>query len=191
MFIAAACIAAVIGLMLAGGGLRTRPEKSNVPGTSQVGPADSDRASAAQPANPADEETENSIARQSPRHAVGEVEKNRLQQEQRKLESRRQQLQSQLGSLLRYEDAQLVVYAAGLDLPANTVREIHPKYMEAERHLADLKIAGLGDPHPTVKAQKEKFDELKRELDEGVVKLRESLTAQLKLLEDSPPQAKD
>ncbi len=100
-------------------------------------------------------------------------------------------LQSQLGSLLKYEDSQLAVYAAGLELPDNTVREIHPKYTEAKRKHGELKLAGMGDAHPTVKAQKETLDELKRELDEGVANLRESLTAQLKLLEDRPLKAKD
>lgn len=39
--------------------------------------------------------------------------------------------------------------------------------------------------------QKNDLDELMHELDEGVVKLRESLTAQLKALEDGSPNARD
>jgi hypothetical protein len=193
IFFAAAGIAAVIGLML-GGGRRMKPGKSNVAGNTHVGPAGLDRTGAnfeLQPANPTDSGPENPGARESSRHAVGEVQKNLLQQERRKIETKAQ-LQSQLGSLLKYDDAQLVVYAAGLELPDNSVQVIYPKYLEAKRKLEDLKKnGGLGEVHPTVKAQKEKLDELKRELDVGLVNLRESLTAQLKLLEDRPPTAKD
>lgn len=193
MLFTAAGIAAVIGLM-SGGGVRTTLGKSTEAGNTRGGSAGLDRPSGTnsnrQPANPADDETENSGPRQSSRHATGDVEKNRLQQEQRKL-AEKIQLQSQLDSLLKYDDAQLAVYAAGLDLPGNTVREIHPRYLEAKRHHEDLKKRGLGDVHPTVKAQKATLDELGRELDEGVVSLREALTAQLKALEDRPPKATD
>lgn len=193
MFFAVAGIAAVIGLMF-GGGARKKPGRSNEANNTQVGPAGFDRMSGAnskrQPANPPGDGADDSGARESSRHAVGEVERNRLQQERRQMETK-MQLQAQLGSLLKYDDAQLAVYAAGLDLPDNAVREIHPKYMEAERKLEELKIAGMDDAHPTVEIQKEKLDELKRELDDGVVSLRKLLTAQLKLLEDRPPKATD
>jgi succinoglycan biosynthesis transport protein ExoP len=102
---------------------------------------------------------------------------NQLEQEKRKLES-------QIGSLLKYDSDQLMVYASGLDLPDNIIRNLYPQYLEAKRQLDGLKINGLGAKHPTVLAAVDQIENMKRQLNEGVVNLRATLTAQLDLAAD-------
>ena len=102
---------------------------------------------------------------------------NQLEQEKRKLES-------QISSLLKYDSDQLMVYAAGLDLPDNIIRNLYPQYLEGKRQLDGLRINGLGAKHPTVLAAVEQINNMKRQLDEGVVNLRATLTAQLDLATD-------
>ncbi len=102
---------------------------------------------------------------------------NELEQEKRKLES-------QISSLLKYDSDQLMVYAAGLDLPDNIIRNLYPQYLEGKRQLDGLRINGLGAKHPTVLAANDQIQNMKRQLDEGVVNLRATLTAQLDLAAD-------
>lgn len=102
---------------------------------------------------------------------------NELEQEKRKLES-------QISSLLKYDSDQLMVYAAGLDLPDNIIRNLYPLYLESKRQLDGLRINGLGARHPTVLAANDQIQNMKRQLDEGVVNLRATLTAQLDLAAD-------
>ncbi|MBU6170473.1 MAG: polysaccharide biosynthesis tyrosine autokinase [Verrucomicrobia bacterium] len=102
---------------------------------------------------------------------------NELEQEKRKLES-------QINSLLKYDSDQLMVYAAGLDLPDNIIRNLYPLYLEAKRQLDGYRINGLGARHPTVMAAVDQIENMKRQLDEGVVNLRATLTAQLDLAAD-------
>jgi capsular exopolysaccharide synthesis family protein len=102
---------------------------------------------------------------------------NQLEQEKRKLES-------QISSLLKYDSEQLMVYAAGLDLPDNIIRSLYPQYLEGKRQLDGLRINGLGAKHPTVLAANDQIQNMKRQLDEGVVNLRATLTAQLDLAAD-------
>lgn len=95
------------------------------------------------------------------------------------------QLEGQINSLLKYDSDQLMSYAAGLDLPDNVIRNIHPLYLETKRHLEDLKIKGLGENHPTVKATVSQIAGMKHQLDEGVVTLREILKAKLDMASDA------
>jgi capsular exopolysaccharide synthesis family protein len=97
------------------------------------------------------------------------------------LEQEKLQLESQIQSLLKFDSDQLMNYAAGLNLPENIIRTLLPQYMEAVRMLDTFKTQGLGENHPTVKAQAENIENMKRQLDEGVVNLRETLQAQLDL----------
>ncbi|MFC7339301.1 GumC family protein [Haloferula chungangensis] len=90
-------------------------------------------------------------------------------------------LESQIETLLKYDGDQLMTYAAGLQLPENIIRTLHPQYLEAKRTLTSLQLAGLGDAHPSVTQQKEKVDGMRRDLDEGIIALRETLRAQLEL----------
>ena len=106
------------------------------------------------------------------------------------LEQETMQLESQISSLLKYENDQLMVYAAGLDLPDNIIRNLYPQYMQAKRDLEGLRINGLGADHPSVRAGIERIDAMKKQLDEGVVNLRATLTAKLDLARESLKQAK-
>lgn len=110
----------------------------------------------------------------------GEAAKNVLQ-EFEKLNAERIQLRSQIENLLKYENDELLVYAAGLDLPDNIVRKMLPKYQEAKRNLETLKTNGMGADHPTVMAAAKELETMKTQLDEGAVQLREILSAQLEL----------
>ncbi len=98
-----------------------------------------------------------------------------------KLEQEKMQLESQISSLLKYDSDQLMVYAGGLDLPDNIIKNLYPLYQAAKREIDGLKTNGLGDRHPTVLAANEQIANMKRQLDEGVVNLRETLKVQLDL----------
>jgi capsular exopolysaccharide synthesis family protein len=97
------------------------------------------------------------------------------------IEQEKLQLESQISSLLKYDSDQLMVYAGGLNLPDNIIRTLYPQYQEAKRHLDGLKISGLGDRHPSVLVALDQIENMKRQLDEGVVNLRATLQAQLDL----------
>ncbi len=97
------------------------------------------------------------------------------------LQQQKLQLESQISSLLKYDSDQLMVYASGLDLPDNIIRALYPQYLEYKRQLDGLRINGLGDKHPTVLSAKQQIEEMKADLNEGVVNLRSTLKAQLDL----------
>lgn len=97
------------------------------------------------------------------------------------LEQEKLQLESQISSLLKYDSDQLMVYASGLNLPDNIIRTLYPQYLEAKRQLDSLKINGLGDRHPTILVAIDQIENMKRQLNEGVVNLRATLQAQLDL----------
>jgi len=100
------------------------------------------------------------------------------------LEQEKMQLESQINSLLKYDSDQLMVYAAGLNLPDNVIKSLLPEYNAAKRNLETLKINGLGVRHPTVLSAVEQISEMKKQLDEGVVNLRATLQAQLDMAGD-------
>ncbi len=97
------------------------------------------------------------------------------------IEQEKLQLESQISSLLKYNSDDLMLYAGGLNLPDNIIRTLYPQYQEAKRQLDGLKISGLGDRHPTVLVAVDQIENMKRQLDEGVVTLRATLQAQLDL----------
>lgn len=97
------------------------------------------------------------------------------------IEQEKLQLESQISSLIKYDSDQLMVYASGLSLPDNIIRSLYPQYLEAKREIDTLRTSGLGDQHPTVLVAQERIDNMKRQLDEGVVNLRATLQAQLDL----------
>jgi capsular exopolysaccharide synthesis family protein len=100
------------------------------------------------------------------------------------LEQEKMQLESQINSLLKYDSDQLMVYAAGLNLPDNIIKNLLPQYNDAKRTLDTLKINGLGVNHPTVLAAADQIKTMKHQLDEGVVNLRATLQAQLDMAAD-------
>ncbi|MGB0292173.1 MAG: GumC family protein [Luteolibacter sp.] len=95
------------------------------------------------------------------------------------IEQEKLQLESQIASLLKYDSDQLMVYAAGLDLPENTIRTLYPEYLKEQRNIESLSINGLGKKHPKVVAATDHLSKLKEQLDGGVVALRATLQAQL------------
>ncbi|MGL5019700.1 MAG: hypothetical protein ACRDBP_16315, partial [Luteolibacter sp.] len=100
------------------------------------------------------------------------------------LEQEKMQLESQIDSLLRYNSDQLMVYAAGLNLPDNVIKNLLPQYNEAKRNLETLKINGMGDRDPSVLAARDQIQTMKQQIDEGVVNLRQTLQAQLEMATD-------
>jgi polysaccharide biosynthesis transport protein len=91
------------------------------------------------------------------------------------------QLESQISSLLKYDSDELIVYAAGLNLPDNIIRSQYPIYLDAKRQLDGYRINGLGELHPTVRAASDQITKMKADLNEAVVNLRATLKAQLDL----------
>ncbi len=100
------------------------------------------------------------------------------------LEHDKMQLESQVKSLLKYDNDQLMTYASGLDLPDNTVKNLLPQYNDAKRQLESAKINGLGKDHPSVQTAAEQVQATKRQMDEGVINLRATLQAQLEMTTD-------
>lgn len=100
------------------------------------------------------------------------------------LEQEKIQLDSQINSLLKYDSDQQMVYASGLDLPDNIVKNLYPQYLEAKRQVEAMKISGQGDRHPSVLAAEDTLERMKKQLDEGVVNLRSTLKAKLDLTND-------
>ena len=94
-------------------------------------------------------------------------------------------LESQVNSLLKYDNEQLMVYAAGLDLPDNSIKVLYPRYLETNREFDILKKQGLGEEHPTRVAQAEQAQAIRRQLDEGVIKLRATLQTSLEMTTES------
>jgi capsular exopolysaccharide synthesis family protein len=99
-----------------------------------------------------------------------------------KLAQDKVQLESQIETLLKYDSDQLIEFAAGLNLPENTVKRIKPEYDQAKTQLIALKASGLGERHPRVVAQKNIIADYAKQLDEGVAVLRDILKAKLELI---------
>jgi len=95
-----------------------------------------------------------------------------------KIEQDKVQLESQLKGLLNYSNDQLLTYASGLDLPENSIKALYPSYLEQKRALDEMKTKGFADEHPAVRAQKEQIENTKKQLEEGVTSLRETVMAQ-------------
>ncbi len=103
------------------------------------------------------------------------------QTEYTRLESEKSQLESQIQSLLKYDSEALLIYASALDLPDNIIKTLYPQYLELKRSIEGMKASGLGNRHPTIVSNKRIIDQMKADLDEGVVNLRSRLQGQLDL----------
>ncbi|MCF7674292.1 MAG: polysaccharide biosynthesis tyrosine autokinase [Akkermansiaceae bacterium] len=97
------------------------------------------------------------------------------------LETERMQLESMIKTLLKYDADQLMSYAAGLDLPDNVIRTLYPKYLETKTMFEGAKNQGLGANHPLMKSKTQELAAMRKQLDEGVVSLRDILKAKLEL----------
>jgi capsular exopolysaccharide synthesis family protein len=101
-------------------------------------------------------------------------------------EQNRIQLESQIETLLNYDGAQLITYAAGLDLPDNLVKTLYPQFLEAKRTLEGMMSSeGLGERHPRVLAQRSVIDNMQKDLDHAVANLRGVLKAKLDLAKET------
>lgn len=99
------------------------------------------------------------------------------------LEIEKMQLESMIQSLLKYSAEQLLVYASGLKLPDNVIHTLYPRYLDLKTQFEGFKRDGLGENHPQMQAKAAELDAMKKQLDEGVVSLRDTLQAQLELAE--------
>jgi capsular exopolysaccharide synthesis family protein len=106
------------------------------------------------------------------------------------LQSEMMQLDSQIKSLLQYSAEDLLVFAAGLDLPDNIIKALYPQYLQLKREIDGLKASGYGDKHPTILSNQQVLDSMKAQLDEGVVNLRTRLQGQLDMIKERLEQAK-
>ena len=97
------------------------------------------------------------------------------------LQSEVSQLESQIEALLKYDSEALLIYASALDLPDNIIKNLYPQYLELKRSIEGLKASGLGNRHPTIVSNQKIIDQMKADLDEGVVNLRDRLKGQLDL----------
>ncbi|MFM2199082.1 MAG: hypothetical protein RLZZ505_2514 [Verrucomicrobiota bacterium] len=107
-----------------------------------------------------------------------------------KLESEKTQLESQIQSLLKYDSEALLIYASALDLPDNIIKTLYPQYLELKRSIEGMKASGLGNRHPTIVSNQRIIDQMKADLDEGVVNLRSRLQGQLDLARENLEKAK-
>jgi hypothetical protein len=95
------------------------------------------------------------------------------------LEQEINNLEHRISGLLKYDGDELMVYAGGLDVPGNVVKDLYPEYQEARRQLDSFKSSGLGDRHPAVMTLVPRIKDLQMQLQEGIGQLRVPLTAQL------------
>lgn len=106
------------------------------------------------------------------------------------LQSEMMQLDSQIQSLLKYDSEQLLIFAQGIDLPDNIIKDLYPKYLQMQREIDGLKASGYGDKHPMVLANERVLASTKAQLDEGVVNLRTRLQGQLDIVKERLEKAK-
>lgn len=100
------------------------------------------------------------------------------------LEGEKMQLEAQIQSLLKYDSEALLIYASGLDLPDNIIKTLYPQYLELKRQIEGQKASGLGNRHPTIVSTMRVMDQMKDQLDEGVVNLRTRLQGQLDMAKE-------
>lgn len=113
-----------------------------------------------------------------------DLEANFARNQFNELESEKIILESQIQSLLKFDSDQLLVYASGLDLPDNIIKILYPQFLETKRQLEGLRAGGLGDRHPTVISTRTVMDQMKTQLDEGVMNLRTRLQGNLEMIID-------
>lgn len=94
------------------------------------------------------------------------------------------QLETQIEGLLKYNSEQLLIYASGLDLPDNIIKNLYPQYLELKRQLDGMKASGLGNRHPSVQTSARVLAAMKADLDEGVINLRTRLQGNLEMAKE-------
>ena len=107
------------------------------------------------------------------------------------LEREKIQLETQIESLLKYDSEQLLIYASGLDLPDNIIKNLYPQVLEMKRLIDGFKATGLGDRHPTVMTNGRVLASMESQLDEGLVNLRLRLQGQLETAKERLAKAEE
>lgn len=100
------------------------------------------------------------------------------------LEGEKMQLESQIQSLLKYDSEALLIYASALDLPDNIIKSLYPQYLQMKREIEGMRASGLGERHPTIVSNNRIMDQMKSDLNEGVVNLRTRLQGQLDMAKE-------
>lgn len=100
-----------------------------------------------------------------------------------RLREEQMQLQAQVESMLKYDNDQLIIYSAGLDIPENSVRTLYPKYRELQQDVLRLQQQGIPDSDPSLAAKLKELQSIRAELDEGVVNIRSILESKKQLAE--------
>ncbi len=100
------------------------------------------------------------------------------------LEQEKLRLESQLQGLREYDSEQLIIYAAGLNIPDNNVKKLTPQYLERQLELDRLKSTGLDEGHPDVAAAGKQVEELRAEIEEQVGEMSATLATRLEITND-------
>ena len=98
------------------------------------------------------------------------------------LKADKPRLEGQLKFLNDLTGEPLLTFAGNLDLRDNPVAELHRRQLTAVLDLDELKANGLGADHPKVMTKTRMIEALKAQLDTAVGALRETLKAQLTLV---------
>lgn len=85
----------------------------------------------------------------------------------------------QLNSLLESQDEQLIIYAAGMDIPNNPIKELYPQLLEAKRGLELMQTSGLGGKHPSLIEQNSRIGAIKSQLDAGLLDIKKTMKDRL------------
>lgn len=96
-----------------------------------------------------------------------------------RLEQDIEKMESQMRVLESLNNDQLIEYTASLDVPDNLVSTLYPQYLAEKRQLQSLTASGLGPNHPVVQTRTQVVDQMRKDLDEGVVALRNVLRSNL------------
>jgi hypothetical protein len=100
-----------------------------------------------------------------------------------RLREEQMQIQAQVESMLKYDNDQLIIYSAGLDIPENSVRTHYPKYRELQQDVLRLQQQGVSDSDPSLAAKLKELQSTRAALDEGVGNLRSILDSKKHLAE--------
>lgn len=100
-----------------------------------------------------------------------------------RLREEQMQMQAQVESMLKYDNDQLIIYSAGLDIPENSVRTLYPKYRELQQDVLRLQQQGIPDSDPSLAAQLKGLQSIRADLDEGVINIRSILESKKQLAE--------
>ncbi len=97
------------------------------------------------------------------------------------LENEKRQLETQVVTLNKFKNEELMKYAAGLQLPDNGVPRLYEEYQNAVRNLEGMKASGLGRRHPDTIRIRKMSEGLHADLYSSVDSLKEILKTKLDL----------